>query len=187
MSGSVKALLVDLDGTLADTASANYQAYAAALREAGVEVDRVTFDSIASGRNWRQFLPELLGPQASLSPDVAARKADLYPSMSSAIRINDGLVAMIETCANAGIPAALITTASRKAVDAILTAHDLERLFRATITGDDVTAHKPDKEPYIRGAAALGVLPLRCLAIEDTIVGAKSARAAGCRVLMVSI
>lgn len=186
MTGAAQALLVDLDGTLVDTASANYAAYAAALQEAGVDVDRACFDKVASGRNWRQFLPLLLGDKANAAPDVAARKTVLYPDMLADIRINYGLVAMIKTCALAEKPAALVTTASRAAVDAILERHDLAVLFRATITGDDVTAHKPDKEPYVTGAATLGVPPAACLAIEDTTVGAQSARAAGCMVLMVS-
>ena len=38
-----EAVLFDLDGTLADTGAANYAAYAGALAEAGVEVDRATF------------------------------------------------------------------------------------------------------------------------------------------------
>lgn len=186
MTGSIEALLVDLDGTLADTASANFAAYAAALREEGIEVDRAAFDRLASGRNWRQFLPVLLGEKADAAPHVAARKTALYPGMLADIHINHGLVSMIEICALAGKPAALVTTASRAAVDALLGMHDLERLFQATITGDDVTAHKPDKEPYVAGAAAVGFAPSACLAIEDTPVGAESARAAGCTVLMVS-
>jgi HAD superfamily hydrolase (TIGR01509 family) len=186
LTGGIQALLVDLDGTLADTASANYAAYAAALAEAGVEVDRAAFDTVASGRNWRQFLPVLLGEKAAAAPQVAARKAALYPGLLADLRINRGLVALIEISALAGRPAALVTTASRGAVDAILETHDLARLFSATITGDDVTAHKPDKEPYVAGAAALGIPPAACLAIEDTAVGARSARAAGCMVLMVA-
>ena len=186
-AGAAQALLVDLDGTLADTASANYAAYAAALREVGVDVNRAGFDKVAGGRNWRQFLPVLLGGKADAAPDVAARKAALYPGMLADIRINHGLVAVIETCALAKKPAGLVTTASRPAVDAILEMHNLAYLFRATITGDDVTAHKPDKEPYVAGATALGVPPTACLAIEDTPVGAQSAQAAGCMVLMVSM
>ena len=41
----MNAILVDLDGTLVETGEANFQAYAAALREAGVEVDGERFDT----------------------------------------------------------------------------------------------------------------------------------------------
>ena len=187
MTDPIQALLVDLDGTLVDTAAANYEAYAAALRERGVDVDRTAFDNVAAGRNWRQFLPALLGDQAEAAPQVAARKTAIYPAMIGKMQINEGLIALIEAFVRDCKPVALVTTASRAAVDAILSGHDLGRLFDATITGDDVTAHKPDKEPYLAGAAAIGVPPSNCLAIEDTPIGAQSASAAGCKVLMVSM
>lgn len=182
---SIKALLVDLDGTLADTAAANYAAYAAALAEANVQVSREDFDAVAAGRNWRQFLPVLLGEaQAGKAPDIAARKTALYADMLHHVRINTALVRMIETFQTTGATA-LVTTASRASVDAILAHHDLTRLFNLTITGDEVTHHKPHPQPYLMTAEALGLAPDTCLAIEDSDVGVASAEAAGMSVLRV--
>lgn len=181
----IKALMVDLDGTLADTAAANYRAYAAALAEVGITVGREDFDAEAQGRNWRQFLPVFLGDaRVEEAPAVAARKTALYGDMLGHVRINHGLVRLIESFASVG-PAALVTTASRKSVDAILTHHDLARLFQVTITGDEVTRHKPDPQPYLMAAEALAIDPAHCLAIEDTDVGAASAASAGMGVLRV--
>ncbi len=180
----IKALMVDLDGTLADTADANYRAYAAALAEVGITVGREDFDAEAQGRNWRQFLPVFLGEAREQAPAVAARKTSLYGDMLGHVRINHGLVRLIESFASVG-PAALVTTASRKSVDAILTHHDLARLFQVTITGDEVTHHKPDPQPYLMAAEALAIDPAECLAIEDTDVGAASAASARMAVLRV--
>lgn len=184
-TGPVKALLVDLDGTLADTADANYAAYAAALAEAGVEPGRDAFDAVAAGRNWRQFLPVLLGEtRTDEAPGIAARKTALYADMLHHVRINTPLVRMIEAFLQTG-RAALVTTASRASVDAILAHHDLARLFEVTITGDEVTQHKPHPQPYLLAAEALDLAPGDCLAIEDSDVGAASAETAGCPVLRV--
>lgn len=181
----LKALMIDLDGTLADTADANYRAYAAALAEAGIEVGRAAFDAEAQGRNWRQFLPIFLGAdRADEAPQIAARKTALYGEMLTHVRINHALVRLIESFAPVG-PAALVTTASRKSVEAILDHHDLGRLFRVVITGDEVTHHKPDPEPYLMAAEAMNVDPATCLAVEDTDEGAASAEAAGMAVLRV--
>jgi mannitol-1-/sugar-/sorbitol-6-phosphatase len=49
----------------------------------------------------------------------------------------------------------------------------------ALVAADDVTAGKPDPEPYLRGAGLLGVLPRRCLVIEDAMSGVRAAAAAG--------
>lgn len=51
------------------------------------------------------------------------------------------------------------------------------------ITADDVVNGKPSPEPYLKGAALLGVPPADCLVFEDTPAGIASARAAGIRVI----
>jgi sugar-phosphatase len=51
------------------------------------------------------------------------------------------------------------------------------------ITADMVAHGKPDPEPYIKGAALLGLKPEECLVIEDSTSGAKAGHAAGCKVL----
>jgi sugar-phosphatase len=51
------------------------------------------------------------------------------------------------------------------------------------ITADMVTKGKPDPEPYVRGAALLGLKPEECLVIEDSASGAQAGQAAGCKVL----
>ena len=53
------------------------------------------------------------------------------------------------------------------------------------VTGEQVEHGKPHPEPYLTAAAALGVPPEECVAIEDSNTGAKSAEAAGCLVLVV--
>lgn len=51
------------------------------------------------------------------------------------------------------------------------------------ISADKVSKGKPDPEPYLAGATALGLAPTDCLAIEDAASGAKAGHAAGCKVL----
>ena len=51
------------------------------------------------------------------------------------------------------------------------------------ITADDVVNGKPSPEPYLNGAALLGVAPADCLVFEDTPAGIRAARAAAMRVI----
>jgi len=84
----------------------------------------------------------------------------------------------------AGIPTALVTMSWRRFADAVVSALP-EGSFNVVITGDSVTNGKPHPEPYLAAAAALGVQPEHCVAIEDSPTGVRSAVAAGCRTIAV--
>ncbi len=184
---AIKALLVDMDGTLVDTATANYEAYAAALRAVGISVARGPFDEVAQGRNWRQFLPAMLGAGASsVDPAaVAAHKAEIYPSKIPLTQVNRALVALVDS-GRASWRTALVTTASRANAATVLHYHQLEGLFDTIVTGDDVARHKPDPEGYQIAAARLSVSPDECLVIEDSDAGVASARAFGAPCLRIT-
>ena len=51
------------------------------------------------------------------------------------------------------------------------------------ITSSDITRGKPDPEPYLKGAAALGLAPADCIVVEDAPAGIRSGKAAGTSVL----
>lgn len=179
------ALLFDFDGTLADTADANHAAYAQALREVGVDIDRATFDRMALGRNWREFLPGLLAGTGAAADAVAARKAALYPAFAGRIRFNPQLLGLIEHRA-AGVRLALVTSASRRNLLSACSARpQLLQTFDVVISGDDVTAHKPDPEAYVLAARRLGVSSAECLVFEDSEPGVGAGAAFGAQVLRV--
>lgn len=185
MSGA-RGLLVDLDGTLADTAAANYGSYSAALAEAGVDVDRAGFDAVAQGRNWRQFLPELLAASGSGAEPVAIarRKAEIYHSRMGEVVVNQMLAALIASVRESpSWRTALVTTASAANAGLILGHYDLARLFDTIVTGDDVRRHKPDPEAYNLAAARLGLRPEDCVILEDSAIGVAAGLAFGGAVL----
>jgi mannitol-1-/sugar-/sorbitol-6-phosphatase len=51
------------------------------------------------------------------------------------------------------------------------------------VTADKVTRGKPDPEPFLAGAALLGVAPAECVVFEDSPSGVSAGRAAGCTVV----
>jgi len=178
------ALLVDLDGTLVDTADANYAAYSAALREVGVSVERDAFERASHGKNWKSFLPTLLDGVDAAPAAVAWRKAELYPSFFHLTRLNQAVKRLLVM--SRGVwRTALVTTASRRNAEAILQFHGLRDLFDEIVTGDDALRHKPDPEAYRLAAKRLGVAPDLCIAVEDSDVGVASASAFGAAVLRV--
>ena len=58
-------------------------------------------------------------------------------------------------------------------------------LFRATVSSEEVPRGKPAPDVYLEAARRLDVAPKRCVAVEDSTNGIRSARAAGMRVIAV--
>lgn len=186
MTQELAALLFDLDGTLADTATMNALSYQQALAEFGANLEFEQVRAQVHGRNWRQFLPELLR-DAGVDADpalVAARKREIYVTHSANIPLNEGLLRLAQA-SRPMLRVGLVTTASRANVMAILEAHCIVSLFDVIVTGDDVTRHKPDPESYLSAAAQLGLLPQACLVFEDSEIGFASAKAAGMQTVKV--
>ena len=183
------AYLVDFDGTLADTSDANYLAYAQALGEVQIVIDREQFDQQAFGRNWRQFLPVILGTHGvTIDPAiVAARKVEIYRETAKNIYFNEALVLLL-THRSLDTKAALVTSASSANVAAaFFSRQDLKSLFDLVITGDDVTQHKPHPQGFEMAARQLGFAPSNCIVFEDSDIGVEAGLAFGASVLRVSL
>jgi HAD superfamily hydrolase (TIGR01509 family) len=82
------------------------------------------------------------------------------------------------------VPCALVTMSYQSLAQAVVATLPAGS-FRTVVAGDDVTHGKPHPEPYLLAASRLGVPPLRCVAIEDSLTGVTSAQAAGVPVLAV--
>lgn len=89
-----------------------------------------------------------------------------------------GAVELLESLGEAGIPCVLVTMSVREIADATL--EMLPRgLFTAVIAGDEVEFEKPHPDPYLRGAAVLGVDIAECIAFEDSRTGLAAAHGSG--------
>jgi HAD superfamily hydrolase (TIGR01509 family) len=97
--------------------------------------------------------------------------------------VRPGARELLAEVAAAGIAHALVTSSQRTFTEAVLASTGLR--FPVMVTGDDVTAHKPDPQPYLLAARLLGVAPGNCVALEDSPNGVASATTAGCLVIAV--
>ncbi|WP_281180590.1 HAD family hydrolase [Rhodococcus phenolicus] len=100
------------------------------------------------------------------------------------LRWQPGAQAALDLVSRLHVPMALVTNTARELAEPVIAAIGPSR-FAVTVCGDEVAHEKPWPDPYLTAAAALGVGTGRCLAVEDSAVGAASAHAAGCTTLVV--
>lgn len=184
-------LLFDLDGTLADTMSLHYRAYAEALREWGGELTREAFDAVAGGPA-AHTIPQFIA--RSQPTGEAPTAADVHIAKK---RVLDRL--LLESAPNLLAVAALVPRFNTTHRLGVVTSGNrygatnlLERLFgqpspfAIVVTGDDVVNGKPHPAPYLLAAQQLNVAGDDCLVFEDHPAGIASAQAAGMMVIDVA-
>lgn len=180
------AILVDLDGTIVDSEPLWEEAGRMLAKELGLpfnaEIRAQTIGTPASA--WVPSWLAQAGSQATVAEVAAELEAFVIAGISKNFTYRPGAELLLESIANSPLPSALVSASSRLLVDTVLDALP-EGIFDASVSGEDVENPKPDPEPYILGAALLGTAPENCLAIEDSVVGGRSAAAAGCTVLWV--
>jgi HAD superfamily hydrolase (TIGR01509 family) len=173
-------VVFDCDGTLADTEPLSAAAWRRTLAARGVVATDADFDAIighAWPRGFEHFSARAdLGDPDAFRADLRAVATQIY---ADGLSLFPDAVATLRALVAAGVPVAVASSSHRAHVLRCLEREDLVPLVTAVIGADDVERHKPDPEPYLAAAAALGVASAGCTTIEDTVTGITSARAAG--------
>ena len=182
----IAGVIFDLDGVLVDSETAWNEAREALVREQGGHwTDRAQRDMMGmSSIEWSRYLREELGvPLApeQISDQVVRRLTARYRHRLPLI---DGARAAVERMAESW-PLALASSANRPVIDLVLELGELEQLFRATVSSEEVVRGKPAPDVYLEAATRLGIAPVGCAAVEDSHNGILSARAAGMRVVAI--
>ena len=190
LMNSMRAAIVDLDGTMIDTLGDFVVALNRALGEMGLAaIDRAfvertvgkgsehlirsTLQHVGAGRAqydrmWARYQHHYL--------DVNGQHASVYP----------GVIEGLTMLKARGLVLGCLTNKPTAFARPLLHVKGLDGFFRVLFGGDAFDRKKPDPLPLVKTCEALGVEPSRTLMIGDSSNDARAARAAGCPVVLVS-
>lgn len=185
----IRAVMFDMDGVLIDSEPVHKAALQAVLSASGLPVPNdPDWEPIFLGRPDRDGLLDwfqLHGVEQDPQPLMDVKQVYFAERFDALVTpLYDGQW-LARELAIRGIPLALVTGAHRSEMEMTLERFALGEYFSARISANDITTGKPHPEPYLRGAAALGIDPAETLVIEDAPAGVRSALAAGARVIAV--
>lgn len=197
----LKALLWDVDGTLAETErDGHLVAFNRAFEACNMpwRWDSARYGDLLRITGGRERLMFDMSLRANAPPAVErdavaraihAKKNVYYAELvaGGAIPLRNGVLALMLQCRERGVSMGICTTTSRSNLDALLRAHlgpQWKAWFGVTVCGEDVRHKKPDPEVYLRALRALSVSPLEAVAIEDAPGGLAAAHAAGIPVVV---
>jgi sugar-phosphatase len=176
---TAKAILFDMDGVLIDSTPAVERVW----RKWAIE-HRLNPETVIEQAHGRRSIETI----RAVAPQMDAERENLKVERME-IDDKEGITALPGASQMLGsLPPeqfAIVTSATRPLAVARLGYAKLP-VPRFMVTADDVREGKPSPQPFLAGAALLGVAPEDCLVFEDTPAGVAAARAANMQVIAVS-
>lgn len=182
---TIDAVLFDMDGTLSDTEVVWHRAQKQIIETYGTpQPEGTTPEQVGTSmQEDARMLQEYHGVQLSASEIIRVTVECFLRFAAEGFDWKPGAPELLAEAKQRGIPRALVTSSPRTTAEAI-TGHLPAASFDTIVTGEDVTQPKPAAEPYAMAAQQLGVDATRSIAFEDSPIGAQSALAAGCFVVV---
>jgi len=199
----LKALIFDVDGTLADTESAHLAAFNHAFAEQGLDWhwDVALYTSlleISGGKErmlhyWKQVHPDMKDIDGSGLRDTIdhlhALKTASYEAavQGGAVQLRPGVLALIQQAHQQGLRLAIATTTSPVNIAVLLRnaiGPDWKDFFIVIEDASTAPKKKPHPQVYVQTLARLGLPSVACLALEDSSNGLRAAVAAGLKTII---
>jgi HAD superfamily hydrolase (TIGR01509 family) len=192
-----QAIVFDFDGVIANSEPLHYRAFRDVLAEEGLALteadyyarylgydDAGAFAAVAADRG-------IEWPAARIAPLVARKAVRMEELEGGQSVLFPGAAEVIRRLA-ASCPLAIASGAIRVEILRVLERERLTEHFTAIVGAEDAAASKPAPDPYLSAVTLLAAStgaplePAECVAIEDSLWGIESARAAGLRTVAVT-
>lgn len=178
----IEAVVFDMDGVLVDSEPI----WRAVERDvfAGVGIDLTDEDLLPTMgvrvgdvvARWHRRHPWDEPSRERVAETIVERVAETIERQGT---LNEGAARAIDYVGGLGLPMALASSSPMRLIRAVLSMGGLTDRFAAVLTAEDEARGKPDPAVYLSAARRLGVMPERCLAVEDAIHGVRAAKEAG--------
>jgi len=176
---TIKGLIFDCDGTLADTMPLHWRAWQAIAGRYQIHFPVDRFYSLG-GVPSRDIL-KMLSTEQGLGLDhlaVAREKEAEYMPLIDQVEPINAVVGIARQ--NFGKrPMAVASGGTRNGIEQVLSRLGIRSLFQAVVTSEMVQNQKPAPDIFLEAARQIGVAPHLCRAYEDTDLGMQAIRAAG--------
>lgn len=185
---TIRGVLFDMDGVVIDTEKIFTRFWMEAAQALGYPMTRAQALQLRSlGRMLGQpKMESFFGPGVSYAA-IREKRIELMEAYIAEHGVEEkpGIRELLAYLREQGIPCAITSSSGLEVISRHLTNLGLIGGFTALCSGRDVPSGKPAPDIYIHGAAAIGLGPEECLAVEDSPAGVESAWRAGCHTVVV--
>ena len=176
-------VLFDMDGVVIDSERLFTRFWIESAADLGFPMTREQALQLRSRRREQgiEKMEAFFGPAANFD-EIRAHRIELMEAHIARYGVDEkpGIRELLALLKEKGIPCAITSSSALAVVRERLGRLGILEGFTALCSGKDVPNGKPFPDIYLAGAAAIGVAPERCLAIEDSPTGLEAAWRAGC-------
>jgi beta-phosphoglucomutase-like phosphatase (HAD superfamily) len=186
ITSDVKALIFDLDGTLANTIPLHFEAWLLAGKELGFKITKEMI--IEHSGTPTVKVAKILSEQYKWNLDPEEITENKYKHYWNIVK-NHGKVQAIQPILEIAkqyhgkLPLAVGTGSTRDGAMKSLEDIDAVHLFDIIVTATDVKSPKPHPETFLISSRYFNVRPEDCIVFEDGAAGIKAAKAAGMKLI----
>lgn len=175
----IKLLLLDFDGTLANTGRANATSYIEALAEQGITITMEEYRQKYFGLRCPEFLTDIGITDPELMNTIRRRKVEIYPTHFDMVTLNRPLWEFVQSFRSAGGKAMIVSTGHIDNITNVMHYLGIENQVDAILSSDDVVRSKPHPDCFIKAMDMAGVTPAETIIFEDSQIGLDAAKASG--------
>ena len=183
----IRLLLLDFDGTLADTRRANTLSYVAALGEAGYTLTEEEYAANYFGMRCNEFLTRIGIADPAERERLRLRKIALYPTFLDTVRLNEPLWEFCRRFRADGGRVWVVSTGSRANIDNVMRHLGITDGVDGILSGADIERPKPAPDCFLEVMRREGCTPRETLIFEDSEIGIEAARRSGASYFVVKL
>ncbi|HET8804369.1 MAG TPA: HAD family phosphatase [Aequorivita sp.] len=178
----LKAVLFDMDGVIVDTEPLHRKAYFKMFNDVNIDVSEALYDSFTGQATLPICRTLCQHFKLSETPEyLVSTKRKHFKYLfenDSELALLDGVHDLIKDYHSNGLTLVLASSASMPNINRIFERFDLDKYFKAKISGADLKASKPHPEIFLKAAELAGEHTNHCMVIEDSTNGIEAAKAA---------
>ena len=178
----MKAVIFDMDGVLIDSEPLHLASDTALLNRLNIQIPANYLDKFIGVTNtvmWKEIindfdiktnLEELLNLQLSMK--LKLLKKENYKPI-------EGILELLKELYSQDIPVGVASSSSSIFIKEVIKKLSLNKYIQLWVSGENVPRSKPEPDVFLKAAELLGVIPEKCVVIEDSKNGVLAAKRAG--------
>lgn len=176
-----KAIIFDCDGTMFDTEKVSKDAFRYVAKSINLELDDeffnrimgTTYDSICKELSKMPLMLEKFPEVARVWEEMIIDKTKVKDALAK-----DGLLELLDYLTLNNYKIAVASSSKLPHIERLINHLSKKYHFDAIVPGDTIKSSKPAPDIFLKAAEIIGVDPLECIVIEDSVNGVKAAKSA---------